>query len=91
MAASPLFYIDIVGVRTINIMHHATQVARWRLYDQVVMIAHKHITVKQIPILFLRFLQIGLEFFIICLAVIYPSSLISPGGYMVKGPFIFNP
>ena len=90
MAASFSPGIEICRVRAVNIMHDLTQLGLRGLDNQVIMIGHKNICVKDKAIFLLSSLYILLEFFIIRPGLVNLSSLVSPGCDVIKSTFIYH-
>ena len=88
MAASFSSSIDRGGIGAVDKVHELTHIALWCFDEQV--IAHEHITVKQVSVFVLSISQIRCKLLIVCFPKVDLPSLITPSGYVAEGTFLFN-
>jgi hypothetical protein len=91
MAVSIPLLVDVVCIRTINVVQHLVHVSIGSLNDEVIVIAHEHIAVKPIAEFILRFEKVFLELVVITFSEKDPLPLIASRSDMIKSSFVLNP
>lgn len=82
--------INVGGVGTIEIVHERAEVGEGRFDDDVVMIPHEHVAMKEDLELLACIPKILCELHIVCLAQVDLLAIISPGGNVVEGTGILD-
>jgi hypothetical protein len=83
--------VDVVGVGSVDVMHHLAQISSGGFNEQMIMIGHQDIAVEAVCVLFPRFLKIGFEPIVIRLGKKDPLALISATRDVIKSAFVLNP
>jgi hypothetical protein len=85
------FDVDVCGVGAVQVVHDFAEVFFGCFYEQVIVVGHEDIAVKDIAELYLPFAEIIFEFPVIGFGEEYLAPLVATGCYMIMCAFIFYP
>jgi hypothetical protein len=91
MTCAVVLDVEIGGIGTVDVFHDLGQVAEWRLYHEMIVIAHQAVGVEYCIVPLGGRSKVGKELFTIRHAFKDVLLFVPPGQGMIKSPRIFDP